>query len=159
MGIFSKILNYVTGGSAKVGIQLDGPRLSGPFRVQISAEVLNDDLNCERVYLLVRCIEKKLDAYKPENEADMTDNEKILQQMAEWDENEIYHSEIEIAPASMIKKGEKCQWVKEINLEGKGKPSLKSPNHQVIWQFQAGLDIPGNDPDSGWMEFELSSHT
>ncbi|MDH5599480.1 MAG: hypothetical protein OEY34_10170 [Cyclobacteriaceae bacterium] len=155
MGIFSKIANFVTGGSAEVAVEIDNATLKEPFRAKISASIHNDDLNMERVYLLIRCVEEKQEEFKAEENQSITDNERILRDMNEWDREVIYKKELNVADKMVLKSGSKYNWESTVDLAGAEFPSKKEDKHHILWQIQAGIDVPGNDPDSGWIEFDV----
>ena len=155
MGIFNKLINYMTGFSAEVGVEIDNANLKAPFPVGIKAKVLQDDLNMEKVYMHIRCREEKLADFHIKSKEPETDNEKILREMQEWDKNTIYKKVIEVAPKGVLKSGKSYDWTVSVDITDASKPSRKEENHVIRWEVWAGIDVPGNDPDSGWIEFEV----
>ena len=153
MGIFNKLLDFLTGGSADVSVDLTNASISKPFTINVSANIGSDDLNCRNVYIIIRCIEETLESYGPKNSKTMTDNEKILSQMNDWVSDTLYYKQFNITDSCILKKGQKYSWEKEIELVEATKVSLDTKDHKILWQAQAGIDVHGNDPDSGWVDF------
>lgn len=156
MGLLKKLVHFVTGGGTDVSINVENPTLSNPFNLNITAIPKQSTLNCRKVYLLIRCKEEKIQEFKPLDENNMTDNEKILSEMREWDSNITFSDEIIISGECKLNKDETYSWSTEINLNGAGEPSKNEKNHRIIWEVQAGIDVSGNDPDSGWIEIMVN---
>ena len=155
MGFLNKMINYMTGFSAEVGVEIDNANLKAPFTVGIKAKVLQDDLFMEKVYMHIRCQEEKLANYDFDGKEPETDNEKILKEMEEWDKKIIFKKSLDVAPKGVLKSGETYEWSVTIDLTEASKPTQKTENHVIKWEVWAGIDVPGNDPDSGWIEFEV----
>jgi len=152
MGLFNKMVNYVTGGSAVVDVHIEGANLTSPFNVTVSAEIKKQDLNADHVYLLIRCQDVRLAGYVPEDQVS-TDNERILQEMNEWTFDTLFKTEVEVSGSDVLHSGKTYTWDVELDLSEAEKVSFDSQGHKIIWEVQAAIDVPGNDPDSGWVEF------
>jgi len=155
MGFFNKMINYMTGFSAEVGVEINGANLKDPFPVGVKAKILQDDLNMDKVYMHIRCLEEKLANYSSGGSEPETDNEKILSELNEWDKTTIFKKTVDVAPKGVLKSGETYDWSVLVDLTDASKPSQKSENHIIRWEVWAGIDVPGNDPDSGWVEFDV----
>lgn len=155
MGLFSKLINYMTGGSAEVKVEIQNANLSSPFPVSVSAKIHDHDLQCEKIYILIRCTEKKKEVFKPVDGENLTDNEKIVQEMDNWESEVLYENEIQVAPKCLLKNGVKYNWPLHIDLTNQSMPTVHGKNHKVIWEVQGAIDVAGNDPDSGWVEFDV----
>ncbi len=153
MGLLHKILHYVTGGSAEVDVDIENANLDKPFPVKITAEIKDNDLNIDSVYLLFRCQDARLDGYSESGPE--TDNERILRELNEWVFDTVYETRIDISGEGTLKGGEDYSWDTMVDLSECDEKSYDSPGRRVIWEVQAGIDIPGNDPDSGWVEFQV----
>ena len=154
MGLFNKIVNYMTGGSAHVDVDINNANLKSPFPVQITAKITDDNLNMDSVYLIIRCQDARLDGYSEEET--VTDNERILKELNEWVFDTNFETRIEVSGPSELVAGEQYEWEVQVNLMEAEKVSFDSEGRKVIWEVQAGIDVPGNDPDSGWVEFIVS---
>ncbi len=157
MGIFNKLLDFITGGSAEVTVDMNNATISSSFNVQVHAIIGDSDLDCRNVYLKIRCIEETLESYGPKNTEKMTDNEKILSEMKDWISDTIYNKQFNITNSCILKKGKAYDWESEIDITDASKASASSKDHRVIWQVQAGIDVHGNDPDSGWVDFQVEN--
>lgn len=155
MGLFKRMINYVTGGSAQVDVEINDAQLSRPFKVGVTAEVQIEHLQMEKVYLLFRCTEGKLAGYIEGGKAE-TDNERILQELNEWDVKTLYKKEVEVTGPSELVSGETYSWEVDVDLSDADSPSVKSEGYEIRWQVQGAIDVPGNDPDSGWVTFEVA---
>ena len=154
MGLFSKMVNYVTGGSAQVDVDIDDASLSTPFSARVTAEIHDDNLKIEKVYLRFRCTEGKLAGYIEEDKI-TTDNERILQEMNEWDIKTIFRTDVDVVGETELVSGESYQWTTQVDLSEAEFPSKKTDGYEIRWEVQAGIDVPGNDPDSGWVKIDV----
>lgn len=155
MGLFKRLVNYVTGGSAHVDVDIENAQLSTPFKVQIAAEIGNMDIDMDNVYLNIRCTEGKLVGFVEEDKI-VTDNERILQELNEWNIDTIYKKKVEVTGAGVLKAGENYSWEVEVDLSDAEKKTFKSAGYEIRWQLQAAIDVTGNDPDSGWVHFDVT---
>ncbi|MDH5400480.1 MAG: hypothetical protein OEX02_20160 [Cyclobacteriaceae bacterium] len=155
MGLFNKILNYVTGGSARVDIDIPQASISIPFPATVKAAITEHDLQADKVYLLIRCQEHKK-SFQPAKDGKLTDNEKILSELDEWDTETIYRKKVDVAPAQLLKKGNTYSWDVAIDLTDAKKPTMQDGEYKITWEFHAAIDVPGNDPDSGWVALTVT---
>ncbi len=155
MSIFNKLVDFVTGGSAEVEIDLKEATLNKPFSVKVTAKGLHNNVDIDRVYLLIRCREGKIIEFKATDNQPLTDNEKILNEMKEWDVDTVAEMDHTVSGKEELKKGKNYEWSSIVDLSKYDKVSVSGEKHFVKWEVQAGLDVPGNDPDSGWQEFKM----
>lgn len=155
MGIFNKIVDYVTGGSAEVNVDISKASVQEPFTAKIAAKISKNTLHVDKVYLLIRCKEGKLNRIVPTDGQPLTDNEKILNEMEDWDEKILFEKEFKVSGSAELKKEKSYNWEVKIDITEHPVTSEKTEDHFVQWEAQAGLDVPGNDPDSGWKEFKV----
>ncbi len=149
MGFFDKLKsmkNAITGGSAKMQLSIDGDELElgKSFCVHITAEA-KADLAPTAVYLLVR---------STESTHATDDNGNISKDVV--GEMEVYTHRFDVEGPQEMKNGETYEWTAEIVLDEDDCNATYSGeimNHD--WEIQAGLDVKGNDPDSGWLGFEI----
>jgi hypothetical protein len=153
MGFFDKIkaaANAVTGGAATVSISVNGTPTRGEtlwVTVEAQAEA---DCKVDKVYLNIRCREEA-DVIDRDREADgTTSREKIRARET------VYEHVHEISDAVEIKAGTGMAWQRGITLPDDALPSVNGKMVRVVWEMEAGLDMFGNDPDSGWVPFDLS---
>ncbi|MBF0187254.1 MAG: sporulation protein [Magnetococcales bacterium] len=147
MGFFDglkSMTNAITGGAAKVDLEVLDPTVRGPFTVVVRALVGDADLEINRVYVKV-CSEEEVE---PRGVYDAEGNELEI-------EVQTFAAEYEVAGAATLPAGSEHEWAVEIELPEGCQPSYKGPNAEHEWEFFAGLDAFGNDPDSGWIDVEV----
>jgi len=152
MGFFDKVksaVNKVTGGGAKVTITCEGDKLNEPVKVHITAVIKDAPLECSKVYVRVKSVER------------VTIPKKEINPNPQFDihlEKEIFNvMEFEAAPAQTLEGGQTYNWTYEVNIpQGPNvKPTYIGNYVSHEWVFYAALDIKGNDPDSGWVAHTL----
>ncbi|MBF0620476.1 MAG: hypothetical protein HQL54_00975 [Magnetococcales bacterium] len=141
------VSNLVTGGGAKVTLEVIAPSVREPIQVTIRAEVGDSDLNVRRVYLMVRAEEDVEIPDVPMADEDGT----IIRQELER-ETETCRLSFDIAGEIELPAGSSHEWQAQIELPVNAQPTYKGRYAEHEWKFFAGLDTFGNDPDSGWME-------
>lgn len=151
MGLFSKLVNKITGGGARVTVMPENPTLSGKFKVTVKAVISDNDLNVNNVYLKIRSIEKARvkNVYFPATSVHPATTKDIT------GEEEIFKAEYLIDNAKTLMAGQEYTWEYELELPSGALPTFTGRNISHEWEMLAGLDVPGNNPDSGWQKFEV----
>lgn len=140
MGFFKDLKNKITGGGATVRLSVPSLRRGQGAAVQVQATA-NADGKVSAVYLLVRATES----------AEFKQNdEKVSASKTS------YETRIQIAGAFDLKQGQTYNWDGQIELPVNTFPTVRGQIIQHTWEVQAGLDMPGNDPDSGWQTVEVA---
>jgi hypothetical protein len=155
MGLFDKLkaaAKFVTGGGAKVRLEVVDPAMDKPFIVKIHATVSDAEMKIERVYLHVRATESvsvpapRKDA-APGTAADSTSSpDKITADV------QTFQQEINVSGAAQLAANGEYDWEASVSLPTAVSPTYLGKNAFHRWYFLAGLDARGNDPDSGWVE-------
>jgi hypothetical protein len=155
MGLFSSLKNFVTGGGAEVSLELlDAPVRGNDFGVRVTAVVGDADIDIERVYLRVRGAEH----------VEIPDVEVVKKKAGgsiETEKRTITHQEstfrhdAELVAAMTLKAGETYSWETVVEIPEDVLPTFKGRKARHEWRALAGLDMRGNDPDSGWVDFEI----
>jgi hypothetical protein len=140
MGFFKDLKNKVTGGAATVRVNVPAAQRGRAVPVRIEAQAKANG-KVSAVYLLVRATE---------NAAFKKDGEKISESKTSFE------TRIQIAGAQDIKEGETYNWDGQLELPVNTNPTLRGSIIDHTWEVQAGLDMPGNDPDSGWQSFDVT---
>jgi hypothetical protein len=141
MGFFSDLKNKVTGGAATVRVQTQGGvRRGAASPVQVQAEAKANG-KVSSVYLLVRAVESA--SWKGENNTTVANSKTS------------YETKIQIAGAQEIQQGQTYSWNGQIELPQNVNATLRGSLINHTWEIQAGLDMPGNDPDSGWVAIDV----
>lgn len=139
MGFFSDLKNKVTGGAATVRVAVPSARRGQAVQVQVQATAkANAKVNA--VYLLVRATES----------AEVSANNEKHR-----GSHQSYQNRIQIAGAQELHEGQTYSWEGQVELPASANPTLRGQIIQHHWEIQAGLDMPGNDPDSGWQSFDV----
>lgn len=141
MGFFNDLKNKVTGGGATVRVTVPSTRRGQAVPVQVQA-VAKANGKVSAVYLLLRATENA--QFKDSNN-DKVSGSKIS-----------YENRVQIAAAQELKEGETYTWDGMVELPTNSNPTLRGAIIDHTWEIQAGLDMPGNDPDSGWQSFDVS---
>lgn len=153
MGLFDKIknlANQVAGTSAKVSLSVDATSVKEPIKVKISAQVKDAPLPIEKVYLYVKSIEKiqvprhNMPGGNEKNPSSLEMTTDVFQKM-----------EFTVSNAQTLEAGKSYDWNYELTLPAGAHASYTGKYSHHEWQFYAGLDAKGNDPDSGWITVNL----
>lgn len=140
MGFFKDLKNKVTGGGATVRVNLASAQRGRAVPVQVQATAKANG-KVSAVYLLVRATESA--EFKANNEK--VQGSKVS-----------FETRITIAGAQDIKEGETYNWEGQLELPVNTNPTLRGSIIDHTWEVQAGLDMPGNDPDSGWQTLDVT---
>lgn len=141
MGFFKDLKNKITGGAATVRVSVPASRRGASIPVQVQAQAKANG-KVSAVYLLVRATENA--SFKDSN------NEKVSGSKVS------YENRVMIAGAQDLKEGETYNWEGQFELPPNANPTLRGAIIDHTWEVQAGLDMPGNDPDSGWQSFDVA---
>jgi len=148
MALFSKLkqaVQSVTGGGAKVFLTIvTPPSRQEPFHVQVKALVADSDIKPARVYVAVEGVETA-------NVSASIDN----RQQNVTGTATTFQSDFNIAGAQDLKAKQEYTWEGDVQLPANVLPTYRGRNAQHEWRIKAGLDLPGNDPDSGWQGIEI----
>lgn len=149
MGFLDKIKsakNLVTGGGAKVQIQLPPNAARGQtLSVLVRAQVASAPLKVSKVYIKVRSREN----------VDFTLNHKGDKIRVE-EEHDTFEQEFVVTGPLQLDAESQHEWPAEIQLPISSQATYRGHNSNHVWEFQAALDVTGNDPDSGWQELPVS---
>ncbi|HTL86249.1 MAG TPA: hypothetical protein VL856_13765 [Acidimicrobiia bacterium] len=140
MGFFKDLKNKITGGGATVRLSVPAVKRGQPATVQVEATAKANG-KVAAVYLLIRGTES---AEWKEN------NEKV------GNSKSSFETRVQIAGAQDIVEGQSYSWQGTFELPGNVQPTFRGALINHTYEIQAGLDMPGNDPDSGWVAFEVS---
>jgi hypothetical protein len=149
MGFFSNLKNSITGGAAEV--QVEAPQTlarGGSAAIRIRA-VAKANASVSAVYVLVRASENaKL------RDTDYADGKSRTETVHGY--KVTYETRIAIAGPQQLQEGQTYQWEGVLQLPAAANPSFDGQMINHVWELQAGLDMKGNDPDSGWQSIQVS---
>jgi len=154
MGFFNKVkgaVSKLTGGGAKVTVSVNGNELRGNLNVTVNAEIKDNPIEIQKVYLWVKSVEK-IDIPKNSLPQKMRESATFGLNLSN---DKFPKKEFVVAEAQTLEGKKSYNWSIDIKLDGGVVPSYNGhfANHE--WLFYAGLDAKGNDPDSGWQKFDL----
>jgi len=144
MGLFDKIksaANAVTGGAAKVSVQVPQARLREPFNVTVQATSTGQDVKYSKVYIKIEGVEQ----------VDMKDKDNKSVSASAKTVDLIFT----VAPAGVLAANESGEWSIDVELPQSATPEFKGQFTRHFYRIWAGLDTVGNDPDSGWQEIVM----
>jgi len=151
MGIMDKLksaANFVTGGGAEINISMpEEVEMGTPFQINIKCLAKND-INPKRVYVKLQSVENVEVEDRDYDEDGDTDYEYIHRQSVIFDE------EYDIEGELSLSEGEEKTWDKEVVVPDEAQCTYEGVHAKHQWRLQVGLDVPGNDPDSGWVYFD-----
>lgn len=152
MGFFDKLksaANVVTGGAATVTVSTMGEAKRGE-RVHYIVEA-NAKAECkvDAVYLLVRCREEA-DVQDRDFDDGQVEREIVRGRKTVWE------TKVDVSGAEVIEKDTGRAWQSSFDLPADALPTVRGQMVRVVWEMQAGLDMFGNDPDSGWVQFDVN---
>ncbi|MBV70722.1 MAG: hypothetical protein CMH52_05165 [Myxococcales bacterium] len=152
MGLWDTLksaVNSVTGGSATVEIEVGEATLGEPIFVRVRATA-EADLEISAVYLLVQAIEY---AEVRDVDYDFDDGHRRIEYVR--GNLTTFNTRFELAEGQCLSTGESYAWEGTFVIPDTENPTFDGQMISHTWQIQAGLDAPGNDPDSGWRSFEV----
>lgn len=148
MGFFSNLKNKVTGGSATVQIQASAAQRGQPVPLKIEATA-KANAKADSVYVLVRAYEtcevKDTDFENGQKQTETVRGHKVT-----------FETRISIAGAQQLQEGQTYSWEGSFQVPPNINPTFAGHMIKHTWEIQAGLDMTGNDPDSGWQTLQVS---
>ncbi|MEQ9301606.1 MAG: hypothetical protein RIF33_23710 [Cyclobacteriaceae bacterium] len=155
MWIFSKIKNFVTGGAAEVKVVFESGETDGsePLRAFVVATA-KDDCKVKKVYFKIRGREtyiKLVHHHTNDGDGNSTSTHNY-----ETHHEAHFESEMVLAEAEEINRGETKKWLAEFDIPDDALATYHGKDVALKWEVFAGLDMPGNDPDSDWVEFVIN---
>lgn len=146
--------NAVTGGAAKVSVEIPAARLAEPFQVKVRAISQGVTVKYSRVYLIIEGIES-IDA--PDCDVEIMQNGARLAAKGHGRRSETsLRHEVNIAGAGEIQPNQTGEWVAEVRLPAGALPEFRGRFTKHEYRVFAGLDCTGNDPDSGWVALRVT---
>ncbi|PCJ16672.1 MAG: hypothetical protein COB02_15720 [Candidatus Cloacimonadota bacterium] len=152
MGFFDKlkaVKNMVTGGAAKVDVKIIDFCIGDFFEVEVKVLVDDVDISMENVYLTVEGwhivngvrieIEEDENGYPYERPVEFTREEQT------------YKSKCEVAQKTDLKANKSYKWIEKILIPEGSMGCFDNGSERHYYRFCAGVDVVGNDPDSGWI--------
>ncbi len=155
MGIFDKVKSIarkLTGSSAKVFVDCDPIKFGEPFEVRIKAEIKDENIRIDRVYLNV--VGTELVNAQTSDQVQNSDGSTRSQTRTVELSHETYKDEITVKGASNLVANQTYDWKIQVEIPEGSPPIYHGFNARHGYYVRAGLDMSGNDPDSGWVELK-----
>ncbi|MBI1208388.1 MAG: hypothetical protein GC191_14020 [Azospirillum sp.] len=153
MSFFKNLKNMVTGGGAELTVSIEEPALEQPFSVHVEAKIGDADCKVKQVYLRLWG-EERVEVPNVEV-ARRNGNELVVTREAVRAATTTVDLTIELAPAGTLQANQTYSWDTEVQVPADALPTYYGRLACHEWRIQAGLDMRGNDPDSGWLTIEL----
>jgi len=157
MGFFSKLKNTLTGGWADVTLDAPGGRRGDSIAVTVRVRMKGEPIAISRVYVRLTCAEiidipgyqipaagTTASATPGRDRVDIHARESLLDQ------------DSTLAPAQTLAANQEYEFKGRIEIPNTCPPSFGGRHARIEWQVLAGLDMKGNDPDSGWRTISVS---
>lgn len=156
MGFFDTLKsmkNSITGGAAKVYLDVAPAALGEPVEFMVRAEVQDADLKISRVYLEIEGRE----------EVEVPDTDVVYEIDGVADRRtEIVRAnyvtaqlEVTVSEGQELEANSSHEWTVSVELPVDALPSYRGHYCSHGYIARASLDCFGNDPDSGWVEVHI----
>lgn len=151
MGFMDKLKsmkNMVTGGGAKISLQLDrtiapGERVAVVVRCQVEGAAIS----ASKVYVAARAVETVSLVHRDRDQRG--DRDRVHDTETTFSQEFVIHGAVQLAADSTH------EWRGEISLPSNVQPSYHGKHAKHEWAVLAAIDVAGNDPDSGWIEVQV----
>ena len=157
MGFLDKVRtfkNAITGGGADVSLEAQPARPGEAFEVVIRAQVGEDDIDIDRVYLRIRGTEV-IEIPEAEVVYETGDDEERRTETVTAESHTLSH-DVVVAGKQTLAANEEYEWKVEAELPADALPAYRGKHCTHGYEAIASLDCFGNDPDSGWIRLEVA---
>lgn len=157
MGLFDKVKslkNAITGGAAQVYLDTESISFGEPFDVVVRVQVQDADVKVNRIYLEIEGRE----------EIEVPDVDVVYEEDGDQERRrEIVRAgsvttelKITVAEGQELEANKSYEWTVSVELPNNALPAYEGRYCQHSYVARASLDCFGNDPDSGWLELDIS---
>ena len=151
MGFLDKlksVKNFVTGGGADVHVTVPDFFVRGENTpVTIQVKIKDDPIDVSSVYVNVRASET-IDMVVEDND-DYGDLDRV------YENSETFSDRFSLRVEQTLDAGQEYEWELEIMIPEHASASYSGVYASNDWEIEAGIDVKGNDPDSGWIAVEV----
>lgn len=148
MGFLGDLKNKLTGGAATVTVRIGSVKRGQPAAVEVQA-VAKAKAKVSGVYLIVRAVE-----LCQVRDSDWDGNRHTTETVR--GRRVSYENKMTIAGAQELENGQTYTWQAMLELPSSTNPSFNGTIIDHKWEIIAGIDMAGNDPDSGWQSLTVS---
>jgi hypothetical protein len=155
MSFFDTIINIknlVTGGSAKVQLEISAAKYKHPFDITMRVLVADEKLEIAGAFLIIQSIE---DIRMPnKNAAKLNENGSRNKEMIST--HSVTSEQIlTISEKLVLEANEKYVWNAVAELTPNNQPIYEGRYCIHHYRAKSYLDCYGNDPDSGWINLDI----
>ncbi len=159
MGFFDKLksaANFITGGGAVVNVATQDQICDGrePVKIFVQVQTKDNDIKIRNCYVKVRAIEtvwaRDIDAFIERDGEFVQIEEEIT------NTETTFETELIAEGACTLEANENFEFEVELQIPADIAGTYRGRNAEHVWQVYAGLDVPGNDPDSNWINIEVA---
>jgi len=149
MTLFGKLKNMVTGGGATVTLEVLSPPVRGEaFGVRVSVKVGAADVAAHKVYL--RVVGEEAVQVPNVEVATRSGDEIRLSTETVSRSSYTFDASWDVAPAQTLRAGQGYDWEIGVEVPADAPPVYQGTLARHEWKILAGVDVFGNDPDTGW---------
>jgi hypothetical protein len=155
MGFLDKIKsakNAVTGGAAKVYLDLEVGSFGEPIQVRIKAESQGSNVKYSRIYLEIEGVEE---VEVPDVDVVYERDNSHVKRERVYASHKSLELDITVADSGVLAENESGEWVTEVQLPENALNTFYGRYTKHYYRILAGIDCFGNDPDSGWKEIRF----
>ena len=152
MGLWDKMkgaMNTLTGGGAEVKVEVGEATLGSSFEVVVTAKA-KANIKFSKVYVDVKAIEW---AEVRDVDYDFEDQQRRIEYVT--GEYQTFKKQFVLSNEGVMEEGQVQTWRGEITIPDSENPSFDGNMIAHRWLIMGALDTFGNDPDSGWLTFEV----
>jgi hypothetical protein len=149
MRLFDKLkqaTNFITGGGATLTAVPEKQEfsMSAPVKVKVAAQVKDAPLTATAVYLEIRA--REVVSLKVNINGKKEDIR---------EEQTMFTHKVQTAITTPLEASKSYEWELEVTLPVNAQPTYIGSMTRHVWEVSGGLDVKGNDPDSGWIEIKV----
>jgi hypothetical protein len=153
MGFMDKLksmANMVTGGGAKISLQIDRTITPGEkVAVIVRCQVEGAAVQASKVYVAARGVETVNLVHRDRDRDSRGDRDRVHDTEMTFSQEFVIHGAVQLAAGSTQ------EWRGEITLPTSAQPTYHGKHAKHDWSVLAAIDVSGNDPDSGWIEVKV----
>ena len=154
MGFFNDIKNSLTGGWADVSVITGEARRGEPLDVAVNVSVSSSDIAVGEVYVKLECREVvEIDNYRVQVRGQDGHGESDYVDVVECEE--LFEQRFVLARGQALAADTRHAFEGTVDIPPHLPPSYSGRNTRIEWRLYAGLEMKGNDPDSGWKEITV----
>ncbi len=148
MGLLSKIKNTLTGGWADVFIDCDEGKRGETLHYTVRCVVGKESIKISRVYIQFEARESiEIPNYRVSDTSSGSSSSNYEHITAS---EELLEKELTVADAQELEAGQSYTWEGSVDIPDHLPGTFNGKYAAIEWRILAGLDMTGNDPDSGW---------